>query len=69
MHVTNILIIGTNPRAVRFAQTLENKLEMGYRVRALDSTSGPITAIWIDRDHGTLWGAASNNGEDTGIAW
>jgi len=32
VHVTNILIIGTNPRAVRFARTLENKLEMGYRV-------------------------------------
>ena len=31
-HITNILIIGTNPRAVRFAQTIENKLEMGYRV-------------------------------------
>jgi exopolysaccharide biosynthesis polyprenyl glycosylphosphotransferase len=32
VQVTNILIIGTNPRAVRFARTLENKLEMGYRV-------------------------------------
>ena len=32
VHATNILIIGTNPRAVKFAQTLENKLEMGYRV-------------------------------------
>ena len=32
VHVNNILIIGTNPRAVKFAHTLENKLEMGYRV-------------------------------------
>jgi exopolysaccharide biosynthesis polyprenyl glycosylphosphotransferase len=32
VHVTNILIIGTNPRAVKFARSLENKLEMGYRV-------------------------------------
>jgi exopolysaccharide biosynthesis polyprenyl glycosylphosphotransferase len=32
VHVNNILIIGTNPRAVKFAGTLENKLEMGYRV-------------------------------------
>jgi gamma-glutamyltranspeptidase/glutathione hydrolase len=32
-------------------------------------TSGPITAIFVDRAHGTLWGAASDFGEDTGIAW
>jgi exopolysaccharide biosynthesis polyprenyl glycosylphosphotransferase len=32
VHVNNVLIIGTNPRAVKFARTLENKLEMGYRV-------------------------------------
>ncbi|MFZ2088394.1 MAG: sugar transferase [Desulfobaccales bacterium] len=32
VHTTNILVIGTNSRAVQFAQTLENKLEMGYRV-------------------------------------
>jgi FlaA1/EpsC-like NDP-sugar epimerase len=32
VHVTNVLIIGTNPRAVKFGRTLENKLEMGYRV-------------------------------------
>jgi exopolysaccharide biosynthesis polyprenyl glycosylphosphotransferase len=32
VHVNNVLIIGTNPRAVKFARTLENKLEMGFRV-------------------------------------
>jgi|UniRef100_A0A7V6A3Y4 exopolysaccharide biosynthesis polyprenyl glycosylphosphotransferase len=32
VHVNNVLIVGTNPRAVAFARTLENKLEMGYRV-------------------------------------
>ena len=32
VHITNILIIGTNPRAVHFAETLESKLEMGYHV-------------------------------------
>jgi len=42
---------------------------MGYRVETRARTSGPITAIFFDRDHGTLWGAASDYGEDYGIAW
>jgi gamma-glutamyltranspeptidase/glutathione hydrolase len=41
----------------------------GYRVETERRTSGPITAIFFDREHGTLWGAASNFGEDHGIAW
>jgi gamma-glutamyltranspeptidase/glutathione hydrolase len=44
-------------------------VEMGYRVTASGRTSGPITAIWFDREHGTMWGAASDHGEDYGIAW
>jgi len=43
--------------------------DMGYRVRPLDRTSGPITAIWFDRENGTMWGGASDYGEDYGIAW
>ncbi len=43
--------------------------EMGYRVETRARTSGPITAIYFDREHGTLWGAASDYGEDYGIAW
>ena len=42
---------------------------MGYRLEFAPRTSGPITAIWFDRRHGTMWGAASNFGEDYGIAW
>ena len=42
---------------------------MGYRVETRAKTSGPITAIYFDRDHGTMWGAASDFGEDYGIAW
>ena len=42
---------------------------MGYDVSARDRTSGPITAIWFDREHGTLWGGASDYGDDYGIAW
>jgi gamma-glutamyltranspeptidase/glutathione hydrolase len=41
----------------------------GYTLRFAERTSGPITAIWFDRKHGTMWGAASNFGEDYGIAW
>jgi gamma-glutamyltranspeptidase/glutathione hydrolase len=42
---------------------------MGYTMEFERLTSGPITAIWIDRKHRSFWGAASNHGEDTGIAW
>ena len=43
--------------------------DMGYDVETDDRTSGPITAIYFDREHGTLWGGASDFGEDSGIAW
>ncbi len=43
--------------------------EMGYDVETRQRTSGPITAIYFDREHGTMWGGASDFGEDYGIAW
>jgi gamma-glutamyltranspeptidase/glutathione hydrolase len=43
--------------------------EMGYQVDTIERTYSPITAIWFDREHGTMWGAASDYGEDYGIAW
>jgi gamma-glutamyltranspeptidase/glutathione hydrolase len=42
---------------------------MGYAVETRERTSGPITAIYFDRRHGTLWGGASDYGEDYGIGW
>lgn len=42
---------------------------MGYEMTFEERTSGPITAIQIDVEHGTLWGAASNYGDDYGIGW
>ena len=42
---------------------------MGYTLVFDDRTSGPINAIFFDRQHGTLWGGSSNHGEDYGIAW
>jgi len=43
--------------------------KMGYRVETRPRTSGPITAIYFDREHGTMWGGASDFGEDYGVAW
>ena len=47
----------------------EDLRRRGYQLDFATHTSGPITAIWIDRKHRSLWGAASNFGEDYGIAW
>ncbi len=43
--------------------------QMGYTLEFKERTSGPITAIWFDHEHGSMWGAASNFGDDYGIAW
>jgi gamma-glutamyltranspeptidase/glutathione hydrolase len=59
-----MLLAASTPQEVR-AQLQK----MGYTLEFADRTSGPITAIWFDRRHGTMWGAASNHGEDYGIAW
>ena len=59
-----LLVSDVTPPYVR-----EELKRMGYALEIEHLTSGPITAIWMDRKHGTLWGAASNHGEDTGIAW
>jgi gamma-glutamyltranspeptidase / glutathione hydrolase len=42
---------------------------MGYRVTTVPSSYSPVTAILIDPDRRTFQGAASNSGEDYGIAW
>jgi gamma-glutamyltranspeptidase/glutathione hydrolase len=47
----------------------DNLANMGYEVRYGRYTSGPINAVYFDWKHGTLWGGASNHGEDYGIAW
>ncbi|MGQ0641061.1 MAG: gamma-glutamyltransferase family protein [Gemmatimonadaceae bacterium] len=43
--------------------------KMGYKLQYSPRTSGPITAIWFDWKHRSFWGAASNHGDDYGIAW
>ena len=41
----------------------------GYKVEFGKRTSGPITAIYFDESNGTMWGGASDFGEDYGVAW
>ena len=43
--------------------------EMGYDLTFRALTSGPINAIFFDREQGSMWGGSSNFGEDYGIAW
>jgi len=43
--------------------------EMGYDLDFAPRTSGPLNAIWFDREHSTFWGGSSDYGEDYGIAW
>ncbi|NNF59941.1 MAG: gamma-glutamyltransferase family protein [Gammaproteobacteria bacterium] len=49
--------------------TQQQLKKMGYKVETRQRTSGPITAIYFDHDNGTLWGGASDFGEDYGLAW
>jgi gamma-glutamyltranspeptidase/glutathione hydrolase len=41
----------------------------GYSLVFEERTSGPINAVYLDREHGTIWGGSSNHGEDYGVAW
>jgi gamma-glutamyltranspeptidase/glutathione hydrolase len=64
----------TRPGRMLAAESLpfyvRNELRrMGYTMEYAERTSGPITAILFDRKHKTMWGAASNHGEDYGIGW
>ena len=47
----------------------DNLSRMGYRVETVDRTYSPITAIYLDSENGTMWGGASDYGEDYGVAW
>jgi gamma-glutamyltranspeptidase/glutathione hydrolase len=44
-------------------------LQMGYTLEFQERTSGPVNAIYFDRQHGSFWGGSSNYGDDYGIAW
>ena len=64
----------TEPGRIQLNETMpawirKELREMGYTARFVERSTGPITAVLIDRKHGTFWGAAGNHGEDYGIAW
>lgn len=42
---------------------------MGYLLSTDQKTSGPITGIHFDQEAGTMTGAASDYGDDYGVAW
>jgi gamma-glutamyltranspeptidase/glutathione hydrolase len=59
-----ILLADATPPWVR-----DELKRMGYTLQFTERSSGPINAVWLDREHGTIWGGSSNHGEDYGIAW
>ena len=59
-----ILLANSTPQNVR-----DELIKMGYTLTFEERTSGPINAIFLDREHGTMWGGSSNHGDDYGIAW
>jgi gamma-glutamyltranspeptidase / glutathione hydrolase len=59
-----LLLASSTPDSIR--TSLQG---MGYTLEFEDRTSGPINAILFDHQHGTMWGASSNHGEDYGIGW
>ena len=59
-----ILIANSVSREVR-----DELIRMGYNVTFADRTSGPINAIFFDHKNNSMWGGASNHGDDYGIAW
>ncbi len=65
IHPGRIRLNAATPAWVR-----EALVGMGYEIDDVDErTSGPMNAVWFDREHGTFWGAASDYGDDYGIAW
>jgi gamma-glutamyltranspeptidase/glutathione hydrolase len=59
-----ITVHASTPQYVR-----DELRRMGYKVEVEERTSGPINAILLDHEHGTMWGGSSDYGEDYGIGW
>jgi gamma-glutamyltranspeptidase/glutathione hydrolase len=59
-----LMVNSSTPPGIR-----EELKRMGYTLEYEARSSGPINAIFVDRQHGTLWGGSSNHGEDYGIGW
>lgn len=66
-HVSEPGVISVSPQ---LPQWVNGKLsEMGYEVKADERPYSPITAIYFDPETGTMWGGASDYGDDYGVAW
>ena len=59
-----ILLANSTPQDVR-----DQLIKMGYTLTFEERTSGPINAIFLDHEHGSMWAGSSNHGDDYGIAW
>jgi gamma-glutamyltranspeptidase/glutathione hydrolase len=59
--------IDLNERVPR--ETRDRLEKMGYAVKVIAKTSGPINAVFFDRKNGTFWGGSSNYGDDYGVVW
>ncbi|MFW5926469.1 MAG: gamma-glutamyltransferase family protein [Wenzhouxiangella sp.] len=57
------------PKEMTTPYTREALSEMGYDVETIERVYNPTQAIWFDVDNDTMQGAASDYGEDYGIAW
>lgn len=49
--------------------TIAELERLGYDVEVVERTYNPTTAIWFDHEFGVMHGAASDYGDDYGIAW
>jgi gamma-glutamyltranspeptidase/glutathione hydrolase len=56
-------------RADTSQDTIRRLQRMGYTIVLERLTSGPINAIFVDQDFGTLMGGSSDYGDDYGVAW
>lgn len=59
-----MLIHESVPEEVR-----EQLRNMGYQLRVSSRSSGPINAVFFDRENGAFWGGSSNHGDDYGVIW
>lgn len=66
-HVSEPGVISVSPQLPRWVTGQLS--EMGYEVKADKRPYSPITAIYFDPETGTMWGGASDYGDDYGIAW
>ncbi len=48
---------------------LRTLIRMGYELEFREKTSGPITAILLNQEYGTMTGGASDFGDDTAIGF